>query len=1103
MANNDTRRLRVVVTGESSDAQQSLEQVGDSADHAEGKLKTLAKAVAGFAGKGVLALGAVGAAAATMGFSTATQLEQISVGFKTMLGSAEKADKFLHQLQQFANTTPFEFQDVVGAAQDFLAMGFAAKDVIPTLTAVGDAVAAMGGSAEQIDSVTTALTQMKIKGKVSGEEIMQLAEQGIPAIQILADKFKVSTGEMSAMITKGQVMASTAIPMIIDGLEHGTKSVKGFGGMMAAQSQTISGRWSTLMDSLHSGLGNLAFKFLPVAGKAIDIFSATSIALFSGIEGRSDKALKGLAKSINEVGLGLRGMVTAFKDGEVTSDGLVGKFQQIGVALKFTYNAIIETAKATRELVGWFKEHDTITKSLIITIGTLTAVTKAYAVVTYVQAAGGLLAMAKNLAVVQSVTKVVTAVQWAYNGALAAASYLQIAGYLSGLAIAQKAVAVWTKVVTAAQWLWNAALTANPIGLIVAAIAVLVGAVVYLWNHNEKFRKFVLTVLWPALKKAWEGIKNVIMVVVNALVAAFIWLRDWVMKIWNAIWSFLAPIVQKIIQIISPIISFIMHLGQIMFTFYANAWKVVWILIQIAVKLFVMYFQNVVWPAIKGIFMLIAGMVKFLYNNVWKPTWDLISFVIGKAVSFITGTVIPGFIRGWNILKGALQVLKNFFSARWNEIVGVVRTAWNLFAGPIAAILSKAIDKIKNWINTFKVGWGVIWDTIKNKVSSIWTAISRSFNVGVSAVSAAWNKLKDTAKAPINFVINDIYNNRIRAMWNKVAEKFGIKTRLDPIKGFARGGIVGQGYGTKDDQLALLMRGEGILTTREMKALGGPAGFKAFRDSLAQYGKGGVVGGDGVGSWFSSLASKGKDIIQGVAGTVIKPLVNSLRNFINNNLGTQGFTGLMRGGANKILDNLVSWVSGKDKAAGLIGGGGGIGMGYQNQMKVLRQAFPGLAMISGFRPGAHTLSGNLSYHAMGRAVDVPAIRAVAMWIRQHYGASTKELITPWPSLDLRNGKFHDYSYAIDAQHGVYGSNAHVHWAMDSATVVQPGWFTGYNGTGKPETLVNADLLNQQPIVININNYGVGNMSESDVRKIRTEILKLANRNGGRSGLPGK
>lgn len=1100
MANNDTRRLRVVVTGESSDAQQALEQVGKSAEESQSKLVTLTKTLAGMAGKGILALGGLGAAAATMGFSTATQLEQVSVGFKTMLGSAEKAQKFMKQLQAFANSTPFEFEDVTGAAQKFLSMGFAAKDVIPMLTAVGDAVAAMGGSADNIDAITTALTQMQVKGKVSGEEIMQLSEQGVPAIQILADHFKVTTGEMSKMISNGDILSKKAIPLIIDGMENGTKSVKGFGGMMQAQSETMAGKWSTFMDTLKSGLGNLATFSLPMAKKAVDVLSKGMSDFFAGLQGQGK--LKGFSGTLNDIGLGLRAMIGAFKEGDVTSKGLVGTFEKIGVQAKNIYEIFLQVVEATKKVVSWFQEHDKVAKVLIGTMTALYAITKAYAITTAIQAAGGLMAMFKNLTLVMSVMKTVTAVQWAYNGAVAAAEYLQIAGYLGALAVAQKAVAFWTKIVTAAQWLWNAAMTANPIGLIIAAIAAVVAAVVLLWKNNEGFRKFVLNVLWPAIKKVWDAIKIAFEATVNALVVGWHWLADNTMKVWNAIWGFVAPIIQKIIAVMSPIIGFIQHVAAIFWGFYTAAWKIVWILVQIAVKLFVMYLQNVVWPIIKWFFNTVSTIVMWLYNNTWKPIWDAMKQVIGVFVGWLVNTALPFIKKVWAAIQLVTKIMKDYLSARWDEITSKVRAAWNAIAGPISAVFKKAMDWVKNQMAILKAAWGVYWDGIKNKVSTVWNAIKQAFNVGVDAITKAWGKLKDTAKAPINFVINDIYNDRIRTLWNKVAEKFGIKTRLDPIKGFAAGGTVGKGYGTKDDTLAMLTRGEGVLTTKEMRKLGGPAGFEKFRQNLAMYNKGGVVGGDGIGGWFSNLVSKGKDIIQGIAGAAIKPLVNTVRNLINHGLSGDGFAGLMRGGANTILNNLVSWVSGKDKEAGAVGGGGGIGMGWSNQMKVLRSAFPGLALISGFRPGARTLSGNVSYHASGRAVDVPPIKAVAMWIRQHYGKSTRELITPWPELDLRNGAFHDYDRAIDAQHGVYGNNAHVHWAMDSASTVQPGWFTGFNGTGKPETLVNKDLLGPTLQIDNVNIYlnGTG-YTQQDVKNIRNELIKLAKRNGGTSGLP--
>jgi hypothetical protein len=114
---------------------------------------------------------------------------------------------------------------------------------------------------------------------------------------------------------------------------------------------------------------------------------------------------------------------------------------------------------------------------------------------------------------------------------------------------------------------------------------------------------------------------------------------------------------------------------------------------------------------------------------------------------------------------------------------------------------------------------------------------------------------------------------------------------------------------------------------------------------------------------------------------------------------------------------------------------GGLGQatgsgGVAWMMAALRKQFPGLPLISGFRRNSTTLSGNRSYHALNRAVDLPPRRDVAQWIRSNYGAKTKELITPFNDLNLHNGRPHRYTGAIWNQHNFAGGNAHDHWAYN-------------------------------------------------------------------------
>lgn len=108
------------------------------------------------------------------------------------------------------------------------------------------------------------------------------------------------------------------------------------------------------------------------------------------------------------------------------------------------------------------------------------------------------------------------------------------------------------------------------------------------------------------------------------------------------------------------------------------------------------------------------------------------------------------------------------------------------------------------------------------------------------------------------------------------------------------------------------------------------------------------------------------------------------------------------------------------------------GVGWQMMMAALRKVFPGLALISGFRPGAITATGNPSYHGKGRATDLPPRMDVFNWIAQNYGAQTRELIfSPAGGRQIWNGRPHTYTGITRANHW-----DHVHWAMANGGVIR-------------------------------------------------------------------
>lgn len=189
-------------------------------------------------------LAGAAAAVSKWAFDTASAAEQADIAFSTMLGP-QKAKQLIADLADFAKKTPFEMSGLTSATQKLLAYGFAAEDVIPLLTSVGDATAGLGAGQAGIDAVTRALGQMQAKGKVMSEEMLQLTEVGIPAWRYLADV--VSGGDIPKameMVTDGAVSADTAIRALQDGMN------RDFGGMMSKQAETLQGALSNLMDGI-------------------------------------------------------------------------------------------------------------------------------------------------------------------------------------------------------------------------------------------------------------------------------------------------------------------------------------------------------------------------------------------------------------------------------------------------------------------------------------------------------------------------------------------------------------------------------------------------------------------------------------------------------------------------------------------------------------------------------------------------------------------------------------------------------------------------------------------------------------------------------------
>lgn len=191
------------------------------------------------------------------------QFQQLEVAFTTMLGSAEKAQALMSQLTRTAAITPFGLQDVANGAKSLLAYGIAAEDVNGTLIKLGDIAA--GLSIPLNDLVYLYGTTM-VQGRMYTQDLRQFMGRGIPIVEALADTMGIAQNKVQDFVTAGKVGSKELVAAIDNMTAAGSK----FGGLMEAQSKTITGQISNIEDAMDMMFNEMGKKSEGVINAALD-----------------------------------------------------------------------------------------------------------------------------------------------------------------------------------------------------------------------------------------------------------------------------------------------------------------------------------------------------------------------------------------------------------------------------------------------------------------------------------------------------------------------------------------------------------------------------------------------------------------------------------------------------------------------------------------------------------------------------------------------------------------------------------------------------------------------------------------------------------------
>lgn len=208
------------------------ENMGGMVAGASRQIATLAGAMFGLQGISGVAKDVV---------STGAAFETLEGRLTSLLGSSEKAKDAFAQIKDLARSTPFEVSSLTESYVKLTAFGL--QPTVQQMQAIADTAATLGGGTESLQRVTLALGQAWTKSKLQGDEILQLAEAGVPVWDLLAKATGKNTAELEKMSAAGTLGRDTILKLI-DAL--GQENM----GASARLMQTFSGAVSNAKDAL-------------------------------------------------------------------------------------------------------------------------------------------------------------------------------------------------------------------------------------------------------------------------------------------------------------------------------------------------------------------------------------------------------------------------------------------------------------------------------------------------------------------------------------------------------------------------------------------------------------------------------------------------------------------------------------------------------------------------------------------------------------------------------------------------------------------------------------------------------------------------------------
>jgi tape measure domain-containing protein len=275
-----------------------------------------------------MAMGAVQkfASVFTKSIGEAFKFEKATSDFKVLLGSIDKAKEHMADLRSFAASTPLTFEDLSKSSKLLLSFGASVDEVMPAMKMLGDIAM---GDAQKFQGLSLVFAQVKSAGKLMGQDLLQMINQGFNPLTIIAQQTGKSMSELKDMMGEGKI----SFEMVAEAMRIATSEGGLFNNAMGEAAKTGEGMVSTLQDNWTEAVRTFGEAFSDSAKSGVGLLSQKLQEL------TEDGTIELWATKVADA-------LTRIKEGAMTVIGPLGK------VLSFGWKAIQGSVRSQALAIG-------------------------------------------------------------------------------------------------------------------------------------------------------------------------------------------------------------------------------------------------------------------------------------------------------------------------------------------------------------------------------------------------------------------------------------------------------------------------------------------------------------------------------------------------------------------------------------------------------------------------------------------------------------------------------------------------------------------------------------------------------------------------------